>query len=462
AAFFHALHHYLEVNRNRNVVTADLIKAIEEDTSVSVDEFFHQWIYGAGEPKFEITQKYDDGSKQLQLEVKQTQKVEGLVGLFHVPIDIEVATAGGRKTFPIDVSKVDETFSFSLDGAPLMVIFDAGNKILKSVEFNRDPAALLYQLKSAESISNRADAATALGQVKGNDDVLAALSAAAASDPFWGVRNEALRALGEIGGAAAEKRVEAAIADEKQPWVREVAVEQLGSFKDASLGTELAKIAATDPAYRVRAAALQSIAQSKSPNALEVLTAAMQTDSPDDTLRRAALRAFGDLGDDKAAPLVLEWSALGKPLPLRAAAVSSLGQLDRKNKEITHALISYVNEGHRDVRFPAVFALGRRGDPEAIPALEEYIKNNGVSGGFARMIRGQIEAIQAEANGKGQASGRGEGGGRRGAGGNADAQAAGSESNEDIARSVERIEHQLDEMNARLQKIESQLGPSKN
>ncbi len=460
AAFFHALHRYLEVNRNHNVVTADLIKAVEEDTAVSVDEFFHQWIYGAGEPQFEITQKYDNGSKQLQLDVKQTQKVEGLVGLFHVPIDIEVATAGGRKTFPIDVSKADETFSFTLDGAPLMVIFDAGNKILKSVEFNRDPAALIYQLKNAESVSNRADAATALGRVKGNDDVLAALGAAAASDPFWGVRNEALRSLGEIGGAAAEKRVEAAIEIEKQPWVREVAVAQLGSFKDASLGTELAKIAATDSAYRVRAAALQSIAQSKSPNALEVLTAAMQTDSPDDTLRRAALRAFGDLGDDKAAPLVLEWSALGKPLPLRAAAISSLGQLDRKNKEITHALISYVKEGHRDVRFPAVFALGRRGDPEAIPALEEYIKDSEFSGGLARMIRGQIEAIQAEAGGKGEASGRGEGGGRRGAGGNAEAQPAGSESNEDIARSVERIEHQLDEMNARLQKIESQIGAS--
>ena len=66
-AFFHALHHYLETNRGQNVVTADLIKAIEQDTSVSVDEFFRQWVYGAGAPKFEVTQKYDDATSNFSL-----------------------------------------------------------------------------------------------------------------------------------------------------------------------------------------------------------------------------------------------------------------------------------------------------------------------------------------------------------------------------------------------------------
>ena len=446
-AFFHALHHYLETNRGQNAVTADLIKAIEQDTSVSVDEFFHQWVYGAGAPKFEVTQKYDDAAEQLQLEVKQTQKVEALVGLFRVPIDVEVATAAGRKTFPIDVSKADETFSFKLDGAPLMVIFDAGNKILKTVDFKRDPAALIYQLKNAETVPNRAEAASALGDVKDNDDVVQALGAAALNDSFWGVRNESLRSLGKIGNSAAEKEVEAALANDK-PWVREVAVTQLGKFKDASLGAELAKIAATDPAYRVRAAALQSLADSKAPNALDVLTAAVKSDSPDDILRRGALRAFGDLGDDKAAPLVLEWSADGKPLTSRAAAISSLGLLDKDNKEITKALISYAEEGHRDVRFPAVLALGRRGDAAAIPTLEQLAKEGGFGGS---MIQGQIQAIRAQASGNGTPGGR--------PAGSSDSQPTASDSSgADTAKTLERIQKQLDEVNSRLQKIEAQIG----
>jgi len=42
------LKHYLEVNRGKNVVTADLTKAIEEATHTNVDQFFSQWIYGSG------------------------------------------------------------------------------------------------------------------------------------------------------------------------------------------------------------------------------------------------------------------------------------------------------------------------------------------------------------------------------------------------------------------------------
>jgi HEAT repeat protein len=347
------------------------------------------------------------------------------------------------------VSKADETFSFTLDGAPLMVIFDAGNKILKTLDFKRDPAALIFELKNAETVPDRADAASALGDVNDNDDVVRALGAAAASDPFWGVRNESLRSLGKIGNSAAEKEVEAALANDK-PWVREVAVTQLGKFKDASLGAELAKIAATDPAYRVRAAALQSLADSKAPNALDVLIAAVKSDSPDDILRRGALRAFGDLGDDKAAPLVLEWSADGKPLTSRAAAISSLGQLDKDNREITKALISYAEEGHRDVRFPAVLALGHRGDPAAIPTLDELAK----AGGFgASIIQGQIQAIRAAASGNGGPGGR--------PGGSSDSQPSASDAGGDTAKTLERIQKQLDEVNSRLQKIESQIGSGK-
>ena len=80
--FFRGLHHYLDVNRGQNVVTADLIKAIEQETSVNVDEFFQQWIYRAGAPKFEVAVKWDDLVDSVHMQVKQTQKVEGLVRYF--------------------------------------------------------------------------------------------------------------------------------------------------------------------------------------------------------------------------------------------------------------------------------------------------------------------------------------------------------------------------------------------
>jgi aminopeptidase N len=398
--FFHSLHHYLEVNRSQNVVTEDLQKAIEQQTSTNVDKFFQQWIYRAGAPEFAVTYTYDDAAHQLKLDVKQTQKVENLVGLFDVPIDVEIATADSRKTTTIEVTKAEETFTLATDSAPLMVLFDRGDKILKTVDFKKSAAALIYQLGNAETVPDRADAVKALADMKDNADVVAALGSAAQHDPFWGVRDEALRALGKIGGPSAEKQILSAVNDDK-PWVRDVAVAQLGTFKDdASLGPKLTDIAANDKAYRVRAAALDSLGEVKAPNAYDTLVAAVKADSPDDTLRIAALRGLGSLGDDKAAPLVLEWSAVGKPFESRGAAIGALADLDKGNKAITQTLISYLNEPYFDIKFDAVFALTERGDPAAIEPLEALVKSGDLSLGTAPFIEAQIAALKAKSSPK--------------------------------------------------------------
>jgi|HubBroStandDraft_6_1064221.scaffolds.fasta_scaffold00527_4 aminopeptidase N len=452
--FFRGLHHYLDVNRGQNVVTADLIKAIEQETSVNVDEFFQQWIYRAGAPKFEVAVKWDDLVDSVHMQVKQTQKVEGLVPLFHVPIEVEIATKSGVKTFPIDVSKDEEIYSFALDGPPLMVIFDKGDKILKSAEFKREPAMLIYQLKHAETVPDRADAAKALGEVKGNAEVAAALGEAARGDSFWGVRVECLRALGKIGGAEAEKQIQEALSNEKA-WVRDVAVGQLGNFKtDASLGGQLGKIAVDDPAYRVRNSAMLALAQLKAANAFEVLSAAMQMDSPDNTTRRAALRAFGSLGDDRAVPILLDWSAAGKPMELRQAAVGSLGPVGKGNKDVTRALVSYLDERWLS-KYAVVFALGRHGDPDAIPALEKLANGEKLSFGLASVAKSQIQSIRAQAvGGKAAESPYGPG---------AASQASGGEGADNAAlmEQLEKLTRRLDEMNERLAKIEEQMAGAK-
>jgi len=150
--------------------------------------------------------------------------------LFRVPVDVAITTAGGEKVFPVQVSKADETFSFTVDGPPLMVLFDKGDKILKSLDFQKSPEEWIRQLQTARDVPDRADAAFALGNIKDNDAVTAALGEAARRDRFWGVRNEALRALGRVNSPNARKQVLASLSNE-QPWVRQVAVEQMDIFR---------------------------------------------------------------------------------------------------------------------------------------------------------------------------------------------------------------------------------------
>jgi aminopeptidase N len=452
-AFFRALKHYLEANRLQNVVTADLVKAIEESTGTNVDPFFDQWIYGAGAPRFLVKSTYDAEAKKVNLNVKQTQKVEGHVGLFRVPVDVAITTAGGEKAFPIEVSKADETFSFAVDGPPLMVLFDKGNKILRSLEFQKSPEDWIRQLQTAQDVPDRADAAVALGNLKDNDAVTAALGEAARRDHFWGVRNEALRALGRINSPNARKQVLAALSNE-QPWVRQVAVEQMGKFQnDEETIKRLQAIYKDDKAYSVRGMALQSLAQDKGSGTTALLEKALSTSSPDDVLRRASLRAMGTLGDDAVVPSLLEWSGPGKPSSLRGIAIGALGRVDLKNHDITARLISYLNETSFDIRYASIFALGHRGDPTAIEPLEALLKTGQLSISVPHAVEGLIEQLKSKTAAHTDPPPADQKTGDTN---------SGATNNQIVVDRLDRMERQMTEMNDRLRKIEASLSGGKS
>jgi aminopeptidase N len=453
-AFFAALKHYLEANRLQNVVTADLVKAIEESSGTNVDQFFDQWIYDAGAPRFMVRSAYDAATKKASIDVRQTQTVEGHVGLFRVPIEVAVTTASGEKLFPIEVSKDLETFSFPVDGPPLMVLFDKGDKILKSVDFTKKPEEWIRQLKTATDVPDRADAAFALGSIKDNDAVATALGDAARGDRFWGVREEALRALGKIDSPAARKHVLAALSND-QPWVRQIAVEQMGRFvSDEDTIKRLEKIYKDDKAYSVRGAALLSLVQDKAPGAAELLQKTLTTSSPDDVLRRASLRAMGTLGDDSLASALLEWSAPGKPSSLRGIAIGSLARVDLKNHDITARLISYLNESSFDIRYAAIFALGRRGDPAAIEPLEALLKSGQLSISVPHALERLIEELKAKSAPKKDSPAAGQK--------SNDSAAAAANGNQAVLDRLDQIDHQMTDMNERLRKIESSVAGGKS
>ena len=446
--FFHALQHYLEVNRLQNVATADLVKAIEESTHVDVDRFFEEWIYGGGAPRFAVSTTYDLGAKQVRMEVKQTQELREHVGVFEMPVEVAVTTAAGTKSFPITVAKADQTFSFPADSEPLLILFDEGDKILKAVEFHKSAAEWIYQLQHAQDVPDRADAAQALGDMKGNDAAMAALGEAAARDHFWGVRVQALTALGRMGGAQAENAILAGLAD-PEPWVREVAVEQLGKFSDdPAPGTRLTEIAAKDSAYRVRAAALLALGQRKSDATMVTLQNAAQTDSPDDVIRRAALRAMGVLGNDQAAPRLLEWIEPGKPMRLRTAAIDSLGKVAKKDNTVESRLIALLNDPDFDIRLATVYALGERGDAAAIEPLENLRKSGDIPSGGGPVIEQQIARIRNPGEAQQRERQPAENAGNR--------TAAGNGADQQIVERLDKIEQNLSEMNERLKKIEQQ------
>ncbi len=161
----------------------------------------------------------------------------------------------------------------------------------------------------------------------------------------------------------------------------------------------------------------------------------------------------GTLGDDKAVPLLLEWSAPGKPIDSRQSAIGSLARLQKDSKDITKQIVSYLNEPHFPIRMSAIFALGLRGDASAIPALEALLKSGDLSIEMSPIIKQQIARLKKPQDGKGnpEADEDGEGGEKVGA---EDGQAA-------VTQRLDKLEHLIQEMNERLKAIETRLPPPK-
>jgi hypothetical protein len=154
-------------------------------------------------------------------------------------------------------------------------------------------------------------------------------------------------------------------------------------------------------------------------------------------------------------PLLLQWSAPGKPINSRTAAVNSLGRLQKDNKEITKQIASYLNEPHFPVRMASIYALGGRGDATAIPALESLLKSDDLSIEMAPMIKGQIARLKKPSDGKSSARGdSGEGG--------EDSGGAGDDGEKlTTDQRLEKLERLLREMSERLKSIETRLPPQK-
>ena len=165
-AFNRSLKHYLEVNRGKNVVTADFIKAVEEATNTDVSQFFNQWIYGAGAPKFDLSYTYDNAKHQIALAVKQTQTVGDHVGIFRVPVEVEVTTDSGAHLYPIVVSKQARNFYLSGQRHAAHGVVRQGRTRFEIRRISQRKTEWVYQLKNAADFSDRADAAVALRKVQ--------------------------------------------------------------------------------------------------------------------------------------------------------------------------------------------------------------------------------------------------------------------------------------------------------
>ncbi len=370
-AFFKATKHYLHKHAFKNVETHDLRIAFEEATGQPLDRFFQQWLYRAGYPEFAVSAHWDRAQKLLRLNVRQQQQVDGETPLFHVPVDIEITTANEKRLTRIMVERAEADYYFPLDSKPLMVIFDKGDHILKTLRFDKSKEEHLYQLKHDSEALGRARAARELASYD-DDQIVDALAAALLTDPFWGVSVAAASALGEIKSARARAALAQGYQQSKVARVRRAAIWGLGNCSpDDELIDLLRNVVERDDSDFVVAAALQAIANTKSERAFDLLIEALNRDSYREAIRSSAFIGLVNLKDKRAIPHALAFTEYGRPAQARDAAIRALGELGKGDDKVYDRILELLKDPSWRTRVNAIKALGKLNDKRAIARLKE-------------------------------------------------------------------------------------------
>ncbi len=299
--FWASMQRYLKDHAYGNATSDDLRQAVLGATGESLGWFWSQWIYRAGFPAFSITSAYDSAAGSLTLTVRQTQTdtaTADSTGLrfetplaFRAPVVVRVGTAGGDTLVRANIDRREETIRIDrLRSAPTMVVFDADNAVVKSLDFPQPTAWLATQLEREHNLWNRS---WAIDQLRGRraDTVAAtALGRAARQADYPLVRAHAAAALGNFPPSVALGPLETAIRD-SSATVRKSAASALGALADERVVKLLEDTWLRDRSYQTRAAALTALARRDPGRAREQIMRGLETPSYRDVIQNAAIAA---------------------------------------------------------------------------------------------------------------------------------------------------------------------------
>src|SRR5690554_2224344 len=303
--FEKAIKYYVNKFKNKNVVTEDLRIAFEESSEKDLSKFFQQWVYGAGFPEFEVEYSWEEKKGKLNLSVKQVQGQLPAVGIFEIPVLIEIISGKNVIQEKILITDKENNFTFDIKEKPDMVRFNKYNWILCKVNFEKSFEELIYQLHYDDDVIGRLIAAKEL--VKFKDKSVKELKRAAERETFYGVKMEIAESLKKIGGDEALTAL-LILCDDKDARVVETALKALSIYSYEKVGDKLINKLETDENYYVKGAALYSIGAVKHPDAKKILTEYLKMDSHRNIIRRGIFDGFKELGDPSVLPLVKEYT----------------------------------------------------------------------------------------------------------------------------------------------------------
>ncbi len=376
--FWAGVHRYLTDHAYGVATTDDLRQAFLDATGENLDWFWREWIYSAGYPSFTVTSHFDATAHRVTIVARQTQRdsLEAdstgmrfvIPETFTMPVTVRVGTAAGDVVRQAWIRQREDTIAVdNVTSEPTMVVFDDGNRILKSLTFDQPTAWLAAQLRRDADLWDREWVLSQLAQRPTDAAAARAVADAVTSADHPYTRAIAASAIDAFPADVALPALARALHD-TSAQVRAAAAGGLAGLS----GPEALTLARTawehDSSYAVRAAAVTAVARLDPTGRRDILRQALSTPSYQDAIQNAALSAIARSNDTSMIGDV-ERVIGDQALPSRVLAAFAA----RGNQQALDLLATNLNDDRGWVRRWTVAALGSIEPTRRLALLESAL-----------------------------------------------------------------------------------------
>ena len=301
-AFFRSLEKYLKDNEYTAVEADELRMAFEDTTGEDLNWFFNQWFFDKGHPEIEIetgvATQGEGNNVSAFVNVIQTQDGTQMPEVFKLPVKVDFYLENGEKvTEEIFVNQRKQTFNFSLPSVPKLINFDADKVLLAEVIEVKTVANYIFQYENAPKFLDRWNALESL-QHESTDEVMAMFEKAL-DDPYHGLRAKAIEFVNASKTTVANK-LQQLISSDKNSKVRAAALNKIAETENPKYADLILKSLKNEKSKSVKGAALTALQKLDNKAALDY--AATVQDGASAELLKAVGDVYSATGDYKYLP----------------------------------------------------------------------------------------------------------------------------------------------------------------
>jgi aminopeptidase N len=167
-AFLNAKNAYFSKFKGGNADTDDFFDCFEQVSGRDLSQFKKEWLYTIGYPKLEATHSYDNETRTLKVDIKQTRSGSG--GLFHLPFVMAAVDQEGNDipgtVRMVEITEAETKLVFEDIQKPAFLSLNRDYSFYGTFEDDAGPEQLLLQVDKDSNGFNRVEAMRRLTDVE--------------------------------------------------------------------------------------------------------------------------------------------------------------------------------------------------------------------------------------------------------------------------------------------------------